>query len=156
MTFTSVELGQSLNARHSGGLAIDLPSLWSYAIGTAHAWSVSLTRPLSHMNQENGFLFATIYVNIFQIIVSGLYLLCNNIVSVILMASEWNSYRSQRRSLRVSCPRGYQRSSYFLSLPYRYSVPLMVASSVLHWLVSQSIFVIQTIAYETPDFDRAP
>ncbi|CAG8947876.1 unnamed protein product [Penicillium salamii] len=156
MIFTSVELGQSLTARKSGGLAIDLPSLWSYGIGTAHAWSISLTGTLSHMNQEVGFFFATIYVNIFQILVSGLYLLCNNIITVILMASEWNSYCSQRRSLRVSCPRGYQRSTYFLSLPYRYSLPLMAASSVLHWLVSQSIFVIQTIAYQTPGFDRAP
>jgi len=68
-------------------------------------------------------------------------------------ASEWNDFISERKALRLSVPRGMQRSHYFLSLPYRYSVPLMVCSGLLHWLISQSIFVIQTVAY-TPNFDR--
>jgi len=32
-------------------------------------------------------------------------------------------------------------STYWLQLPYTYSVPLLIASSTLHWLISQSIFV---------------
>jgi hypothetical protein len=43
--------------------------------------------------------------------------------------------------LRVSSPRGRQRSTYFLQLPYRYAVPLTIISGLLHRLVSQSIFV---------------
>lgn len=36
---------------------------------------------------------------------------------------------------------GAQRTTYFLQLPYRFGIPLMVLSGTLHWLVSQSIFL---------------
>ena len=39
-------------------------------------------------------------------------------------------------------PQGEQRSSYFLQLPYRYAIPLLGFSAVMHWLVSQSIFLV--------------
>lgn len=49
----------------------------------------------------------------------------------------------QQKGLRVSgIPEGSQRSSYFLSLPYRVGVPLVALSALLHWLVSQTMFVI--------------
>ncbi|SCO80827.1 uncharacterized protein FRV6_05040 [Fusarium oxysporum] len=58
-------------------------------------------------------------------------------------AEEWSGYGNKRRSLRVSSnPRGEQRSRYFLQLPYRYSIPLLVASIMMHWMLSQSIFIV--------------
>lgn len=42
-----------------------------------------------------------------------------------------------RKGLRVTQPHGYQRSSYFLQLPYRWSLPLIVISGTLHWLLSR-------------------
>jgi hypothetical protein len=33
-------------------------------------------------------------------------------------------------------------TSYFLSLPYRYAIPLMGTSAILHWLISQSLFLV--------------
>ena len=58
-----------------------------------------------------------------------------------LLAEEWSAYATKRRFLRVTSPTGGQRSTYRLQLPYRYGIPLLVGSSVLHWLVSQSIFL---------------
>ena len=46
-----------------------------------------------------------------------------------------------RKTLRVSAPEGIQRSSYFVSMPWRYGIPLISAMSILHWLASQSVFV---------------
>lgn len=46
-----------------------------------------------------------------------------------------------RKTLRVSAPEGLQRSSYFVSMPWRYGIPLISAMSLLHWLISQSVFV---------------
>lgn len=37
--------------------------------------------------------------------------------------------------------KGLQRSTYRLQLPYRYSVPLIIASAFLHWLMSNTIYV---------------
>lgn len=36
---------------------------------------------------------------------------------------------------------GLQRSTYRLQLPYRYSIPLIIASAILHWLMSNTIYV---------------
>lgn len=55
-----------------------------------------------------------------------------------------------KKPLRVSAPRGIQRSTYFISMPWRYGVPLISSISVLHWLISQSIFTIGIVYYESP------
>ena len=58
-----------------------------------------------------------------------------------LLAKEWSGFAQHRKTLRVTSPKGQQRSTYWLQLPYRYSIPLAATSSILHWLVSQSIFL---------------
>lgn len=53
------------------------------------------------------------------------------------------------KGLHVSSSRrGAQRSFYFLSLPFRYSVSLMLTYPVLNWLLSQAIFDVQVYVYE--------
>lgn len=54
-----------------------------------------------------------------------------------------------RKTLRVSAPVGIQRSSYFISMPLRYGIPLIATMSLLHWLISQSLFVVATVTYES-------
>ncbi|RGP72657.1 hypothetical protein FLONG3_6665 [Fusarium longipes] len=44
-------------------------------------------------------------------------------------------------SLRVTNPTGQQRSTYRLQLPYRWSIPLLTFSTVLHWVYSNCIYV---------------
>jgi hypothetical protein len=54
-----------------------------------------------------------------------------------------------RKGLRVSeNPRGAQRSTYFLQLPYRYAIPLLIVSSAMHWMVSQSLFLVTVLRYQ--------
>jgi hypothetical protein len=60
---------------------------------------------------------------------------------------EWAQYAIKRASLRVTLPSAGQRSTYFLQLPYTFSVPLLIASTLLHWLVSQSIFLARIAVY---------
>ena len=72
-----------------------------------------------------------------------------------LFAQEWFSYCHSRQGLRTSIPRGAQRSTYFLSLPAQYSIPLMLAFGFLHWIVSQSLFVVNielSTAWGEPDY----
>jgi len=64
----------------------------------------------------------------------------NTLYTSVLSEDEWQRYSHLRRPLRVTAPTGQQRSTYFLTLPYKYSIFLMVISSFLHWLVSQAIF----------------
>ncbi|KAL1610130.1 hypothetical protein SLS60_001795 [Paraconiothyrium brasiliense] len=95
----------------------------------------------------------TLIANVAQPILSFLYFSYNGLFTAMLLGYEWVSYAHHRKGLRVSRPaEGAQRSTYFLQLPYRFALPLMVLSGVLHWLVSQSIFL---VAIDVYDFDGA-
>lgn len=48
------------------------------------------------------------------------------------------------KALRVTNPRGQQNSTYFLQLPYRYSVPLLTIAILLHWVLSGCIYLLVT------------
>lgn len=90
---------------------------------------------------------AIIVANLPQAILSFLYLNLNGLVTSMWLSSEWLDYARERKTLRVSKPVGDQRCNYFLQLPYRVGVPLMVLSGVLHWLVSQSFFLAVVAEY---------
>lgn len=62
---------------------------------------------------------------------------------------EWSQFGVLRKPLRVSSLRqGDQRTRHVLQLPYRFSIPLVACSVLVHWLISQSLFL---IAVETED-----
>ena len=77
-----------------------------------------------------------------QLLLTFLYFLYNGLFTYQLLGKEWNNFGDHRRGLRVTNPRGRQRSTYWLSLPHRYAIPLMLVAILLHWLYSQSIFVV--------------
>lgn len=60
----------------------------------------------------------------------------------ISFSKEWSDFAHHRRPLRVTSPRGSQRSTYFLSLPYRYLFPILATSIATHWILSQSLFLV--------------
>ena len=90
-----------------------------------------------------GLVSNSFIVNIGQLLFSLMYFSYNRVFTIFSGAAEWESYAIKRKGLRVSQkPHGEQRSTYFLALPYRIAVPLLMVSGVLHWLVSQSIFLV--------------
>lgn len=87
-------------------------------------------------------------VNIPQLVLAVLYFMYNSTFTCMLAAAEWSRYGQHRKGLRVSSPTHAQRSTYWLQLPWSYGLPLAVISSVLHWLVSQSIFLVNFDVYD--------
>ncbi|CEF87671.1 hypothetical protein FGSG_11451 [Fusarium graminearum PH-1] len=79
--------------------------------------------------------------NLPQLLLSITYFIYNNMFTYLCTEKEWNSYGGAFKPLRVSQPKGQQRSTYRLQLPYRYSIPLMVVSTFMHWFVSNAIYV---------------
>jgi hypothetical protein len=121
----------------------------------------ALPGPLSGADPSgNTALLANILIaNSPQVMVSFLYILYNSILTRQLVADEWVRFLREdgKKALRVSFPVGMQRSSHFLSLPFRYSVPLMIVSIILHWFISQSIFLVQSSAFSAgPNGQRLP
>ncbi len=96
-----------------------------------------------NLSSPAGVVFTLLVANSPQILLSFLYFAYNGIFTRMLLAEEWSAYASKRRFLRVTSPTGGQRSTYRLQLPYRYGIPLLIGSSTLHWLVSQSIFLVR-------------
>lgn len=94
-------------------------------------------------------VIVAIVANVPQVVFSILYILVNSVWTTMALAAEWNSYSITRKGLRVSTtPRGAQRTTYFLSLPYRFAFPLMACSAVLHWLISQSLYLVSVEGYD--------
>ncbi|KAI5779603.1 hypothetical protein EDC01DRAFT_731135 [Geopyxis carbonaria] len=127
------------------GLATELDNtksgmkfLWSRGLGNPSQWA-RIGSTLQHMSIGAAALLA----NSPQIIISFLYLTYNAIFTGMLMASELDNFAARAKSLRVTKPIVDQRSTYWLQLPYTYSVPLMILSGTLHWLASQSLFLLR-------------
>ncbi|TDZ18815.1 hypothetical protein Cob_v008171 [Colletotrichum orbiculare MAFF 240422] len=99
---------------------------------------------LSGFNIENSFILSVIVVNSPQLYISFWYMTYNSIITRLEMGREWALFSVKFRPLRVTRPRGQQTSTYRLQLPYKYSISLLVMSVILHWLVSNSLFVLIT------------
>ncbi|KAF2105458.1 hypothetical protein BDV96DRAFT_560385 [Lophiotrema nucula] len=119
----------------------DFSKIWRLGIG-----QISPITILSTKTPRRGvasLIANSLVANAGQTIVSPLYFIYNGLFTLMSLAIEWESFGLMRKGLRVSTkPRGQQRSSYFLQLPYRLSIPLIVLSGVLQWLVSQSLFLV--------------
>jgi hypothetical protein len=114
-------------------------NLWDSGLGDASTGTT--LAGLSIPGTASGIFSMIFLANVPQILVSLTYFFYNGLLTCMLSAVEYDNYATDQKPLRVSWPRGAQRSTYYLSLPYRYSVPLLVVSAVLHWLVSQSLFL---------------
>ena len=84
---------------------------------------------------------STLLANSPQILLSVSYFAYNALYTRIQVEKEWNSYSTNYKPLRVTNPKGEQLSTYRLQLPYHYSIPLAAVSILLHWLVSNTIYV---------------
>ncbi|KAG6362579.1 hypothetical protein INS49_007671 [Diaporthe citri] len=87
------------------------------------------------------YLGALLMANTPQLILSFCYFALNSFLTRIQVEEEWNSYSRSYKPLRVSNPKGQQVSHYRLQLPYKYSIPLIGMSIVLHWVLSNAIFL---------------
>ena len=126
---------------------------WSLGFGTVNSQSilfngVSEDAVSTEVAGAERLLPMVLLANLPQMVLSFLYFLHNSIYTCMLAASEWGRFSLHRKGLRVSSPKDSQRSTYWLQLPWTYSLPLSVASAILHWLVSQSLFLVRIDSYD--------
>ncbi|KAF5855729.1 hypothetical protein ETB97_008565 [Aspergillus alliaceus] len=103
---------------------------------------------------KNGPILNSIVIaNTPQLFITISYYCYNSVLTSMLAAAEYSSYGVNRKPLRVTWPikGSQQRSTYWLSVPYQYSIPILTIYMSLHWLVSQSIFYIRAIPYSVRD-----
>ncbi|KAF7191453.1 hypothetical protein HII31_06955 [Pseudocercospora fuligena] len=120
-------------------------SLLSHGFGTLNPSSIIGSGPAQR--GFKGLINCIILANLPQLICSILYLAYNGLFTSMLLGAEWSSYYLKHKPLRVSRLIGKQKSTCYLQLPFRYSIPLLVASTTLHWLISQSLFLSRIVVY---------
>lgn len=123
---------------------LSLSQVWGLGFGTPNADSVikisgqSFTRLLQDIMMANSF----------QVALSPTYFLYNSLFTAQCCAIEWAQFATKRQPLRVTFPAGEQRSSWTLQLPWKYGLLLSTALAVLHFLISQSVFIIRVQWYD--------
>ncbi|KAI0378510.1 hypothetical protein F5Y04DRAFT_272481 [Hypomontagnella monticulosa] len=138
---------RSLNLR---SIPTNFTALFGFGFGTL----TQFTYLVINIPREDpvGLLYNVLFANTPQLFFSMAYFLSNAVISTLLIQYEFNRMYSEkkRKPLRVSEPVGIQRSSYFITIPFRYGIPLYIVSGVTHWLISQSFFLARITAL-TPD-----
>ncbi|KAL8940345.1 MAG: hypothetical protein Q9216_002857 [Gyalolechia sp. 2 TL-2023] len=131
------------------------------AAGGAANWSTlsnaGLGVPVGNniISMNNSMLVTVIIANLPNVVLSYVYVLFNSLFTCMVSGHEWTQFAKDRKPLRVTSPVGEQRSTLWLQLPYRYSLPLIVLSSLLGWLASQSLFLVRINVLGHNDTDGA-
>jgi hypothetical protein len=130
---------------------LGLSSNWDHGLGTVDPNAVFTSTNTS--GDGGGLMKDIIIVNLPQLLLSILYFQYNGLFTSMLAGCEWTRFGNRRKLLRVSKPTQQQRSTYWLSLPWRYSLPLMGLSATMHWLLSRSLFLVRILVH---DFNNEP
>ncbi|KAK3680896.1 hypothetical protein B0T22DRAFT_445900 [Podospora appendiculata] len=140
----SVLLGQGMADLRHRNISITLRSLWDMGFGALTPYTylvIGLPR-----DDPTGLIMNVILSNLPQLTFSIVYILHNGVLSTFLVQLEFSRMYTSRKPLRVSEPAGIQRSSYFISLPMRYGIPHYLCLGLMHWLLSQSLFLARITA----------
>jgi hypothetical protein len=108
------------------------------------AYLVKVKIPLA----QTSFVPYVLLANVPQLIASLIYFIYNGLFTTMLANREWTGYYTKRAPLRVTLPKIGQRSTYYLQLPFMWSVPLIMIGIALHWFISQAIFVARIAVYQ--------
>ncbi|KAF9629035.1 hypothetical protein BFW01_g10238 [Lasiodiplodia theobromae] len=145
------------------------PSRNPFATGIGASVNIDTLMPIAGSTGSTGpsatIWRATLLANAGQPLLSLLHCAYNALFTALYLGTEWDGYgggggggiggvgakmagggEGGKKGLRISSvPRGAQRASHFLQLPWRYGVPLSAASTLLHWLASQSVFTVSLV-----------
>ena len=97
---------------------------------------------------SSGLILTVILANLPQGLLSFLFITYNGLFTCMFLAEEWSGYAHERKPLRVTNRTGQQRSTYRLQIPYRYGVVLFAVSALVHWLISQSLFLARVDTFD--------
>jgi hypothetical protein len=131
---------------HRRGIDTSLSSLWNLGFGKLTPYTYMVIEGFPQTDPY-GLIANVMLANLPQFSMSIIYLFYNSMLSSFLVQHEFSRMWTTRKPLRVSEPRGIQRSTYFISLPLRYGIPLYTTSGFMHWLNSQSLFLARVTAF---------
>lgn len=96
-------------------------------------------------------LSSVLVANLPQLVITITHFFYNGILANMLVGREYSSHGSTRKALRVSVPveTSEQRSTYWLSVPFRYAILIIALETIFHLLVSKSFYYISIFPFDT-------
>jgi hypothetical protein len=123
---------------------ISASDLWDMGFGT-------ITGKALLWETETSVVKAAVTVNTPQLLLAILWSIYNSIVCSMFIAEDWSLLATKANTLMVSSPVGKQRGSWLLGLPMTFGILLTMLHVLGHWIVSQSIFMVQADIYDSED-----
>jgi hypothetical protein len=130
-----------------------ISSLWERGFGTINTVSLLGKGIGGNESWSSPTVSMILMANTPQVVLSILYLSYNALFTALLIGLEFSTFSQRHKPLRVSCPRGIRKGAYYLSLPYCYTIPLLILSALLHWLMSQSLFLAKIVSTDSYSVD---
>lgn len=131
-------------------LSLGLVHLKQLGISTLFTQGLGIVDPNSAFTPEilgpndvNKVIRTILLVNTPQLFLSMLYFVYNGLLTRMMCVIEFGKFCQRPTTLRVSIPSAEQRSTYWLSLPWKASLPSLLLSVALHWLASRSLFQVE-------------
>lgn len=121
-----------------------ITTLSTFGFGTPNPLGVIDDWALFSLPSANSQVIASLLIaNLPQLVLSLFYIFINRYLTNLHLVQEWNDFLTYRKSLRGtwSAPRTGQLSTYCLQLPLQGSFLLMATTTILHWLLSSSMFI---------------
>ena len=133
-----------------------LANAWSVGVGEVQTQNLVLGARVPQLG-ASAVLITALIANAPQSFLSFLYMVYNTFFTLMHVGEDWDLYgaytettrhifqvsakKATHRYLRVSNPKGKQKSTHTLNLPLRFALPLVCVSGLLHWLMSQSLYL---------------
>jgi hypothetical protein len=126
------------------GIAFDPGSLQSLGFGEINQNTLVFA---GNADEGTGAVPMAIIANIPQVILAGIYVVYMGIMTSMFISADWSIFATKNQTLMVSSAVGKQRGTWLLGAPLGYGLVLLGLHTLLHWFVSQSIFVVQLDIY---------
>jgi len=136
----------------SRGIGLGLASLWKIGFGQANQNTMVLYDNMA----DRDVIVMAIIANIPQIFLAAAYLLYMGIMTTMFLAADWSAFAFRPQSLMVSTPVGKQRDTWMFGAPPIWGMALLILQTLLHWLVSQSLFVVKMKIYNKDGSPTVP
>lgn len=132
------------------GIGLDPTSLWNMGFGAINH------NALVFYGGGGNVITNAVLANLPQVILSVIYLLYLGIMSSMFLAQDWSLFAFKAQTLMVSTPAGKQRGTWLLGAPIGWGLLLFGFSTLFHWFLSQSIFVVEMSVYNKDGSSKDP
>jgi hypothetical protein len=120
----------------SRGNSLSFSSLWELGFGRAHQDAIVIYDTVTNL------IGMVLLANVAQLLLALVWLLYMGIMTSMFLAADWALLGTKGQPLMVQNARGEQRGTWLLGAPLAWGLPLLILQIILHWLISQSIFLI--------------